>query len=387
MKQIFQEIDAINWGKLEHAYGEADDIPQSLKDLISRDNQEKAAAALSSFFANIYHQGTIYSATSYAVPFLIVALDTCFDDLKNDVLELLVCIANGMSYNIQHESFYTNGGVFDDGRVETQAYKDETKEQLHWVEQGIINVWDGWDKFVALLNHKDERIRAEISLLLTSLAVGRYFPKNRNKKKTTEALRQLFLDALNREKSASVRGSLILGIDNLEFPEKKKKIAFLNYYLKDEDALVRTISAYMILDYEVNELAIENLLDAARNKDKIDEIFVSVPWFDMRFSFSLLAKICRLPMSYFDKFWIVLDEFIKGTYEFCAEYTVTPIIRMVFGNTKIHELELPLTQPQKKVLESILNTPTLWIESDGNTSGEFRKWGLERNKAVVRKLI
>jgi hypothetical protein len=62
-------LDDIDWSGPEHAYGEADDVPGQLRALVSHDADERANT-IHRLYGNIFHQGTRYQATSYAVPFL-----------------------------------------------------------------------------------------------------------------------------------------------------------------------------------------------------------------------------------------------------------------------------------------------------------------------------
>jgi len=69
MENPLDGLDSISWGKLSHAYGDADDVPGLLRALVS-DSPKKAESAISDLFASILHQGTIYTATIPAIPFL-----------------------------------------------------------------------------------------------------------------------------------------------------------------------------------------------------------------------------------------------------------------------------------------------------------------------------
>ncbi|MFF3017022.1 hypothetical protein [Streptomyces sp. NPDC057939] len=62
-------IDDIDWAELEHAYGQADDVPDLLRAAGSADagTREEASQEL---FSSLCHQGSVYSATAAAVPFL-----------------------------------------------------------------------------------------------------------------------------------------------------------------------------------------------------------------------------------------------------------------------------------------------------------------------------
>jgi hypothetical protein len=87
-------IDEIDWRRLGHAYGPADDVPAQLRALCSPDQAEREGA-FGDLFANIFHQGSRYEASAYAVPFL---LDLVADPATPDrglVLHLLTCLAIG----------------------------------------------------------------------------------------------------------------------------------------------------------------------------------------------------------------------------------------------------------------------------------------------------
>ncbi|MEU0662599.1 HEAT repeat domain-containing protein [Streptomyces lavendulocolor] len=68
-------IDDIDWAALEHAYGPADDVPDLLRAAGSPDPGARAGA-LDELYPTLCHQGSVYSATAAAVPFVArLALD------------------------------------------------------------------------------------------------------------------------------------------------------------------------------------------------------------------------------------------------------------------------------------------------------------------------
>jgi hypothetical protein len=86
-------IDEIDWATLEHAYGPADDVPALLRAAGSADAAERAEA-LEELVSSLCHQGSVYSATTAAVPFLArLALDGPGDRLA--LLWLLHAAADG----------------------------------------------------------------------------------------------------------------------------------------------------------------------------------------------------------------------------------------------------------------------------------------------------
>ena len=82
-------LDEIAWDDLDHAYGAASDVPDVLRGLADGDGE-----ALNELFGTIWHQGTVYEATAYAVPFLIELLAAPDADTAG-LLALLSAIAEG----------------------------------------------------------------------------------------------------------------------------------------------------------------------------------------------------------------------------------------------------------------------------------------------------
>ncbi len=85
-------LDAVSWSSLEHAYGHADGIPQDLKYLVST-NADDRACALESLYISIFHQGSVYSATSTALPFLIRILANSAMPNREEVAKLVAEIS------------------------------------------------------------------------------------------------------------------------------------------------------------------------------------------------------------------------------------------------------------------------------------------------------
>lgn len=82
------ELAQAPWDRLKHAFGAGPliymgypfDVAASLRDIVA-DDPEKAEEALLSFWDTLCHQGTIYEASAWAIPFLIAFLvDVDADD-------------------------------------------------------------------------------------------------------------------------------------------------------------------------------------------------------------------------------------------------------------------------------------------------------------------
>lgn len=66
---MLEGLETIDWSTLSHAYGPATDVPGLLRALSSPDHSVRRET-VAELFGNIWHQGTVYSATAAAVPFL-----------------------------------------------------------------------------------------------------------------------------------------------------------------------------------------------------------------------------------------------------------------------------------------------------------------------------
>lgn len=77
-----------------HAYGSAEDVPRLLRDLRSADARSRGDA-LWGLFGNVFHQGSRYEASAYAVPFLLeLVADPATPD-RHLIVHLLASLAVG----------------------------------------------------------------------------------------------------------------------------------------------------------------------------------------------------------------------------------------------------------------------------------------------------
>ncbi|NUT20939.1 MAG: HEAT repeat domain-containing protein [Hamadaea sp.] len=86
--------DPIPWHRLHHAYGTADDVPGLLGDLRS-DDVEVRGRAHYQLRGNVYHQGTRWEASAYAVPLLVELADSTRTPDRPLVVDLLRLVGVG----------------------------------------------------------------------------------------------------------------------------------------------------------------------------------------------------------------------------------------------------------------------------------------------------
>lgn len=134
---MLEELDHIDWSKLKHAYGPATDVPGLLRDLLS-EHQDVRSRAVYELFGNIWHQGTVYEASFYAVPFLQELLRSPETPDKMMIADLLAEMADGSPYfnsTIQDDGMYKfikeslakDGRDFDKELIDSRRYADTTR--------------------------------------------------------------------------------------------------------------------------------------------------------------------------------------------------------------------------------------------------------------------
>jgi hypothetical protein len=96
---VLDGLDQIDWSNLHHAFGSAADVPGLLRAVAGTD-RIASEGALSELFGTVWHQGTVYEASAYAVPFLarIARQAPLSQSDRSMIVALLGGIAGGWSY-------------------------------------------------------------------------------------------------------------------------------------------------------------------------------------------------------------------------------------------------------------------------------------------------
>lgn len=157
-------LDLIDWSKLRDAYGPATKVPKLIRALTSS-RRKIRDEAYDDLYQTIWHQGTIYEATAYAVPFLIELLEEPIVSDKSLIFGLLKEIATGRSYLRTHLANYRP-------EEKTPEFFIELNKQLDHEKAVREAVDSGFPTYLKLLEHPDSKtLDAVLSLL--SVCLGR----------------------------------------------------------------------------------------------------------------------------------------------------------------------------------------------------------------------
>jgi hypothetical protein len=151
----------IKWALYQHAYGPATDVPYLILALTS-ERESTRRHAHETLCQTIWHQGTVYQATAYAVPFLVELLTLPSVKDKDGILYMLNMLALGASYHDAHQdlnSYYTFR--------KSETFQHQLQEELHWVRATHDAVEQGIFDYLALLTSSDDTLAAMVPYTLS----------------------------------------------------------------------------------------------------------------------------------------------------------------------------------------------------------------------------
>ncbi|KAL7756434.1 hypothetical protein ACKLNR_013427 [Fusarium oxysporum f. sp. zingiberi] len=187
-------LDSIDWSRLNHAYGPADDVPLILRELQSRD-PEVYKTAFDACWSNIYHQGTRYSASVAAIPFLYALLDSPATKDRETLLYLIVSLAIG------HPNWAVPNGI-DIHEWERRLAVMDPEDRGHAMQELMAYeaVELGLSSVTRCLDEDSASMRANAAHALA------FFPRQ------SGPSRVALLDLRSRETNDNVRGTIVLAL-------------------------------------------------------------------------------------------------------------------------------------------------------------------------------
>jgi HEAT repeat protein len=219
---VLNGLEEIPWDRLGHAYGQASDVPGLLRELAEGNDK-----ALNALFGNIWHQGTVYEATSYAVPFLIELLEAPEADITG-LLGLLSAIA---------ESSAPSDTLADAQPPSTRRQAEHWGERLESLlasrRAAFSAVAAGMPVYLRFLLDPAEGVRAWAAYLL-GLTVG-----------SADPCIQVMVGRVDSEPSPHVRASLILAVGAANAAGEAAAL-----WLRDPEPFPRLAAALVLVDVD-----------------------------------------------------------------------------------------------------------------------------------------
>ncbi|KAI1032485.1 hypothetical protein LB503_012667 [Fusarium chuoi] len=188
-------LDSIDWSQLSHAYGSADDVPQLLEDLQSTD-PEVYKTAFTKCWSNIYHQGSRYSASVEAIPFLYALLDSPATKDRESLLYLITSLAVGQPDWSVPNGIDINNWEKSIAEIEKPEYHDRAMQGFKTYEA----VERGLSSIIRCLDEDSASMRANAAHALA------FFPRQLATSKVA------LLDRLSGETNNNVSATAVLAL-------------------------------------------------------------------------------------------------------------------------------------------------------------------------------
>lgn len=221
---MLEGLNKVEWSKLKHAYGSAEDAPDFIVKLLSTDADEREEA-YEYLYSAIWHQGTVYEATAYVVPFLLEILTSPTFSRHEDLLGYLDTLVGGTSYSDTHQLMTSDNDIFSMyGSLENYALT--MRNELEAAERVRLELSKGRLAYETFLVHPNVNIR-KFSVRLLLNCFGEDF-----------SVFDVLFSTLQRESNAEVQQALILGLGKSEVRNR----AFLEYLLQPPDPLGKDLT-------------------------------------------------------------------------------------------------------------------------------------------------
>ncbi|MBO0789732.1 MAG: hypothetical protein J2P36_02130 [Ktedonobacteraceae bacterium] len=277
---MLENLDRVPWHRLTHAYGKANDVPALIKALASP-QRETWEQALNELYQIIWHQYTVYQATSFAVPFFIELLQHEVTQCRAELLLFLSDLAIGCS--------------------------DDKK----WTKHTQDAVAQGFAVYLQLLKDVNPKVRMQVPYIIGTLrtigALEGY----------TQTIFSLFHTFLRQEKDPQVQASLLMYLGyQAELPVDER--LFMNLaYAEDVYPLVKVVAAMRHVERTTISTpndTVQVLLDMLLRVDTLQKMYADLPW--PHNHYSLLGEISfalrRLDFDYADRVIPVLIETLNS---------------------------------------------------------------------------
>jgi len=366
---MLEGLTKIDWTKLTHAYGEASDVPELITSLASKDEEERKSA-LWELYGNIFHQGTRYEVTPYAIPFIFELIRDPQVLDKANLIKFTVDLALGYP-----EAFLPKGPNVEDWAFDAEQLKEEEEAE------GLDDIDEDW------LKHIDAFINSYKSVLKE---VPTYYKFLESKDSVLKIMaifaiawfREVASESANKirpliakEKDELILTNLLISLSMLDsyIEDKKDEQLFRNFLAENDSTLVKMSAA----------IALVNILEEDVDIIPIDYILKHIP------------SIIEFELSPFEFPWNdgELIGFISEVIKFCAVQTpdrVIPDLSKLLSKLQgvkalnvIYSLlwtvfpELPeqgiwtlkkLNKYQKMVLKVLAKNESLWMDGDSEAT-------------------
>lgn len=336
---MLERLDDVDWSSLSHAYGAAVDVPGMIRSLAAVD-PEVRSAAFHAAYGNIYHQGTRYSATPKAIPFLIELAAQPQPKQLDQLLHLITYCVAGYLTPVGGPSTAT-GPIWGEPPRSLSDYG----ETLEIVQACEAAAEPAVPLCLRLLTDPEPGVRAAACHLLAALQAyaQRYevVPRIRER--------------LAIEEDQSVRAMLVFVLTHvLPVTENAQLQALVR---DDRDALVRMLAAMGCTRRGIATAEIATLLIDGLSDDELAIEYATLPFSSEDLAGDLGSLLALLSPEVLRTAMPRLLERLRTAQDFGVVGILDAALTATFGT---EPPPATLTAEQREVLETLAHNQAFW---------------------------
>ncbi len=342
---MLETLDAVDWTALEHAYGEATDVPDIVRALASRDERVRDQAFREAY-GTIYHQGTRYSSTPAAIPFLIELASQPDAPGLADLLDLLVHCVGG-SFTATYGPRTGSGSIWGERPSPMEDY-GETAEILASCERAAEPAIPLCLRLVTS-DAPDADVRRRACHLLAALHA--FAPRYE--------LVPRMREVLERDPDATVRAMAAFALAHL-MPMVDGVILQM-IAREDSEPLVRAVASMGCVRRGQATSELTPSLLAWLSDDALDARYKQLPFRNGDLDGDIAELIPLLgPIVLRDSLPLLLQQLPRVGREGAAGLVLT-VLAAVFGpRTGAPQNAAQLSSEQRRVLQTIVASDAVW---------------------------
>lgn len=364
--RMLDGLDKVNWGSLKHAYGAATDVPDMIRRLASSDDAVRDGA-LHDAYGNIFHQGTRYTATPKAIPFLI-ELAARPGAGAREMLDLIAhCVAGYFSTTYGP---VTGSGAIWEGTTRPMADYGETVELLRACEQAAE---PAVPLCVRLFGERDVRTRMAALRVVAALHgfAERY--------EMVPRLQGMY----GQEPDAGVRAMIAFALTHL-LPVGKEA-ALVEIARGDADDLVRVVAAMGCIRRGAATSEMTPDLIRWLEDDELGARYAALPCHSQDLAGDLGSLLSSLDRAVLASALPALVDKLRVADDFGVCGVLAAALSAVFGDERAPADGAALTAEQRTVLETLVRNQAFW--SIGNAMSILHERGVPSMREQLAELV
>ncbi|MGB1288560.1 MAG: HEAT repeat domain-containing protein [Aggregatilineales bacterium] len=372
---MLENLDKVNWSELEHAYGSAEDVPDLIRGLLS-DDEAYREQVWGTLYGNIWHQGTVYEATAYAVPFLIELLESPDFPDKVAMLNYLSTLAQGNSYHDvhQHLSFFQE--------EDTSEMNALIAQELQWVKDAREGVYQHYLLYAKLLHDDDRHVRLEAVSLI---GVFDEHP---------DTLLPILRRHLASETDIYVRTKIMIALGRILSAHEDSSAAIVEPYLASENPMIMRFMAAQVTVWIKGEdtpsSVIDILKEAVTQLDVLEDAYEQMDADRDDVLGALSATMTFLKLEDTEKIVAYLIQSLDNLPFFRGMAVSDALLSLLFEGKKVPDgtkgSELTVFQREllRAISDNVLQTEIEGqVSINGNASNLLRAYGLPSRKEDI----